>query len=348
MYLSKAPNIPTPLRTQVLLEIFMDRRAVLSTVGAGFLSALAGSGQAQSPAGRPLRFVVGYPAGGVADFAARTAAEGLAQVKGIQAIVENRAGAAGNIAMEYVAKQPADAGVFGVFTNSMLSTNPFVPQLASKTVDPFKDLVPVIAMVDMILVLAVSSQLGVSTLEQFLAKARAPGQRLRIGLAGVGTPHHLAALLLERTAGLDVTLVPYKGGAPMIVDVAGGHLDAVFTTIPVGGPMVAADKLRWIAVAQPASVKSLPGVPSLVDVFKGASIPSWIGVFAPASTPAEVVSALRETLTTAVNSPAISAKLRSNGLEPISWSRAETASRIQDETRYMKDFLGKIKLDFSA
>lgn len=301
--------------------------------------------QAQGLGGRQTRFVVAYPAGGVADFAARSVAEGMHSSASI-VLVENRSGAAGNIAMEYLARQPGDAGAFGVFANSIISTNPLVPQLASKSVDAFKDLVPVAAIAEMILVLAVSTQLGVNTLEQFLARARAPGQRLRIGLAGVGTPHHLAALLLERTAAIDVILVPYKGGAPMIVDAAGGHLDAVFTTIPVGGPMVAAGKLKWIAIAQPTSVKSLPGIPSLVEVYKGASIPSWIGVWAPATTPPEVLNTMHASINTTVNTPSIAAKLRNNGLEPLDLSRAETVARMSDEVKFMRDFLSKVKLDF--
>lgn len=326
----------------------MDRRQALSSLGAAIsIPMFSQVALAQSFGGRQTRFVVAYPAGGVADFAARSVAEGM-HSSASMVLVENRTGAAGNIAMEYLARQPGDAGAFGVFANSIISTNPLVPQLASKSVDAFKDLVPVAAIADMILVLAVSTQLGVNTLEQFLAKARAPGQRLRIGLAGVGTPHHLAALLLERTAAIDVTLVPYKGGAPMIVDAAGGHLDAVFTTIPVGGPMVAAGKLKWIAIAQPTSVKSLPGIPSLVDVYKGASIPSWIGVWAPATTPPEVLNTMHASINSTVNSSSIAAKLRNNGLEPLNLSRAETGARMSDEVKFMRDFLSKIKLEFQS
>ena len=335
----------------------MHRRTALAGLGATWLAGLSGPTSAQSPsaaqspllaAGRQLRLTVGFPAGGVVDFAARTVAEGVAQATGVTALVENRVGAAGNIAMEYVARQPADNPVIGVFANSIVTTNPFVPQLTSKTTDALKDLVPVSAIADMILVLAVSANLGVETLDQFLARARAPGQRLKIGLAGVGTPHHLAALLLERTAGLDMTLVPYKGGAPMIVDAAGGHIDAVFTTIPVGSPMVAAGKLRWIAVAQSKPVRSLPGIPSLIGVFKGVTVPSWIGAFASAHLPGDVLNAFNETLNTAANSPAIGSKLIANGLEPLSLTRAQTIAKVNDEAVFMKDFLGKIKVDFSA
>jgi tripartite-type tricarboxylate transporter receptor subunit TctC len=330
------------------MELIMDRRQVISSLGAGLASfGLPGQALSQTFGAKQTRFVVAFPAGGVVDFAARTVAEGL-QSSGSSVLVENKAGAGGNIAMEYVAKQAADSSNFGVFANSIFSTNPMVPQLASKSADALKDLVPVAAVADMILVLAVSSQLGVNNLEQFLAKAKAPGQRLRIGLAGVGTPHHLAALLLERSTGIDATMVPYKGGAPMIIDAAGGHVDAVFTTIPVGGPMVAAGKLKWIAIAQPTTVKSLPGIPSLVNVYKGASIPSWIGVWAPSNTPPEVLNAMNASINATVNSAAIANKLVGNGLEPLNLSRAEAATRMNEEVKFMKDFLSKVKLDFQA
>lgn len=326
----------------------MDRRQVLSSLVAAITTAMVPASYAQKWAGKQYRFVVGYPAGGVVDFAARTIADGLSQETGATFIVENKPGAASNIACEFVARQPGDAGVFGVFANSTLTTNPFVPQLSSKSVDPLKDLKPVVAFADMILVLAVTEQLGVNTLDAFLAKAKASPTPLRVGLAGIGSPHHLAALLLERSAQLNLNMVPYKGGAPMIADAAGGHLDAVFTTVPVGGPMVASGKLRWIAIAQPKTIASLPGVPSLVEVFKGSSVPSWIGVFAQASTPDEMIRSLHDSINKVVNSPAVSEKLRKNGLEPLNWTIPQTNQFIRDEAVFMKKFLSDFKLDFSA
>jgi tripartite-type tricarboxylate transporter receptor subunit TctC len=326
----------------------MDRRQIIAWMAATAAAQLANPAWAQSAVGKQARFIVGFPAGGVVDFAIRTTADALSANGQPLSIIENRAGASGNIALEFVARQSPESHQFAVLSNSVLTTNPFVPQLSSKAVDPFKDLVPVAAIADMVLLLAVTPQLGVTTLEQFLAKAREPGQRLRVGLAGTGTPHHLSALLLERSANLDLTMVPYKGGPPMIADAAGGHLDAVFTTIPVGGPMVASGKLRWIAVVQPNTLKNLPGVPSLVDVFKGQSIPSWVAVWAPASMAPETLDAMNALLNTAINSPATAAKLRNNGLEPLNLSRAEMNRRLNDEAKFMKDFLGKIKLDFQT
>lgn len=326
----------------------MDRRSALSTLGGGVLAALAPELHAQTLSGRTLRFMVGYPGGGVADFIARTCTEGLHGLTGATTVVENKPGASGNIALEAVAKAGPDSGVFGAFGNLQVTLNPLVPQFALKNVDPMRDLVPVIALADMILILAVSSQFGVKTLDQFMAKAKELGPRLRIGLAGVGTPHHLAALLIQRAAGLDMTMVPYKGGPPMIADAAGGHLDAVITTMPVGGPMVAAGKLNWIAIVPPTTIASLPGVPSLGSILKGETIPTGNTIFAPAGTPAPVIAELHDALRTLLHSPAVSAKLRANGLEPLNVPRADLPARLRDEAAFMKEFLTKSKVDFSA
>lgn len=324
----------------------MKRRTILAGAGAAWFgmqrTVLAQSDKQQ------IRLVVGYPAGGVADFAARTVAEGLTQAAGLQTLVENKPGFAGNISLEYVARQQGDSSVYGFFGNSQLSTHPFVAQLTSKTVDPFKDVVAIGAVSETILLLAVSAALGVNTLEEFLSRARQPGQRLRIGLAGVGTAHHFAALLLQKEANLDLLLVPYKGGAPMIVDAAGGHLDAVFTTLPVGGPMVAAGKMRWIAIAQPTRIASLPGIPSLVDVYRGAVIPSWSGLFASSSTPDSQLDFMHAALQKALALPAVAGKLRENGLEPLTLTRAQTDARVREDAKFMKDFLSKVPIDFST
>ena len=327
----------------------MRRRSLLKyTLATG----VAGIGQNtladQLLAGRNLKFVVGYPAGGVADFIARTCTEGLNGLVGAYTTVENKPGAAGNIAVDTVIKAGPDAGVFGAFSNLQITLNPLVPQFAMKNVDPMQDLIPVAAMADLILMLSVSTQFGVKTLDQFLAKAKELGPNVKMGLAGIGTPHHMAALLLQKNAGLDMTLVPYKGGPPMIADAAGGHLDAVITTLPVGGPMVQAGKMNWIAVVPPTSIPSLPGVPNLSSVLKGENIPTGNTVFAPAGTSPRVIAELSDAIRKLITSPAVNSKLRANGLEPTDVARSELHSRLKDEAAYMKDFLSKVKIDFST
>jgi tripartite-type tricarboxylate transporter receptor subunit TctC len=328
----------------------MQRRHALSLLFSGLGGLLPDQLIAQNSilSGRTLKFLVGYPGGGVADFIARTSTDGLNALTQATTVVENRPGAAGNIALEAVAKANPESGIFGAFGNLQVTMNPHVAQLSPKGVDPMRDLVPVVALADMILLLAVTPQLGVKTFDQFLAKAKELGPGLRMGLAGIGAPHHLAALLLQKNAGLDMTLVPYKGGAPMIADAAGGHLDAVITTLPVGNAMVQAGKLHWIAVVPPTTIPSLPEVPSMSKVLKGENIPTGNTIFAPAATPVAVLNELHDAVNKLLATPAVGSKLRANGLEPTILSRAELPSRLRDEAAYMKDFLSKVKVDFST
>ena len=326
----------------------MRRRSLLQAAAAMAVAPWSLGAGAQSFSGRTLKFMVGYPVGGVADFITRTTTDGLGTVLGANVVVENRPGAAGNIAVDAVLKATPESGTLGMFGNLQITMNPHVSQLAIKGGDPLRDLVPVIGLADMILMLAVTTPTGIKTLDQFMKQARDKGPDFRIGIAGIGAPHHLAVLLLQKNAELNMTLVPYKGGPPMMADAAGGHLDAVITTLPVGSPMVAAGKLHWVATVPATPIPSLPGLPSLSQVLKGESVPTGNGVFAPPGTPTAVAQELHNALRRQLEQSAIANKLRANGLEPLSGSRQEFAAKLQNESAYMKEFLAKVKVDFSS
>ena len=326
----------------------MRRRSLLQAAAAMAVAPWSLGAGAQSFSGRTLKFMVGYPVGGVADFITRTTTDGLGTVLGANVVVENRPGAAGNIAVDAVLKATPESGTLGMFGNLQITMNPHVSQLAIKGGDPLRDLVPVIGLADMILMLAVTTPTGIKTLDQFMKQARDKGPDFRIGIAGIGAPHHLAVLLLQKNAELNMTLVPYKGGPPMMADAAGGHLDAVITTLPVGSPMVAAGKLHWVATVPATPIPSLPGLPSLSQVLKGESVPTGNGVYAPPGTPTAVAQELHNALRRQLEQSAIANKLRANGLEPLSGSRQEFAAKLQNESAYMKEFLAKVKVDFSS
>ena len=326
----------------------MRKRSLLQAVAAMAVAPWSLGAGAQSFSGRTLKFMVGYPVGGVADFITRTTTDGLGTALGANVVVENRPGAAGNIAVDAVLKATPESGTLGMFGNLQITMNPHVSQLAIKGGDPLRDLVPVIGLADMILMLAVTTPTGIKTLDQFMKQARDKGPDFRIGIAGIGAPHHLAVLLLQKNAELNMTLVPYKGGPPMMADAAGGHLDAVIPTLPVGSPMVAAGKLHWVATVPATPIPSLPGLPSLSQVLKGESVPTGNGVYAPPGTPTAVAQELHNALRRQLEQSAIANKLRANGLEPLSGSRQEFAAKLQNESAYMKEFLAKVKVDFSS
>ena len=326
----------------------MQRRSLLNALAALPAAVWAPGSDAQSLSGKTLKFMVGYPVGGVADFITRTTTDGLGPMVGANVVVENKPGAAGNIAVDAVLKSTPESGTLGMFGNLQLTMNPHVPQLALKGADPLRDLIPIIGLADMILMLAVTPQTGIKNLDQFMRQARDKGPDFRIGIAGIGAPHHLAVLLLQKNAELNMTLVPYKGGPPMMADAAGGHLDAVITTLPVGSPMVAAAKLNWVATVPATPIPSLPGLPSLAQVLKGETVPTGNGIFAPPGTSAAMAQDLYNAMRRQMDNSTIVAKLRSNGLEPLSGSRQEFANKLQVESAYMKEFLAKVKVDFSS
>ena len=287
--------------------------------------------------------MVGYPAGGVADFIARSCTEGLNASLGAFTSVENKPGAAGNIAMDAVIKAGPDSGVFGAFSNLQVTLNPLVPQLALKNVDPMQELVPVAAMADLILMLCVSTQFGVKTLDQFLAKAKELGPNVKMGLAGIGTPHHMAALLLQKNAGLDMTLVPYKGGPPMIADAAGGHLDAVITTLPVGGPMVQAGKMKALALTGPKRTSSLPNVPTFQELgYKEMDLVGWFGLWAPAKTPRDRIERIAKEVQKALDSPEAVSFLDRLGMEPAYLPPKPFSDFVAEDMVRQKNFLNMI------
>jgi len=283
----------------------MQRRDVLGMTAAVAGAAWSPWARAQSFGGRTLRFVVGYPVGGVADFITRTTTDGLgAALGGANVLVENRPGAAGNLAVDAVLKASPDSGTLGMFGNLQMTMNPHVPQLSLKGADPLRDLVPIIGLADMILMLAVTTPTGITHLDQFLRQAREKGPNFRMGVAGIGAPHHLAVLLLQKNAELNMTPA---------------------TPIP-----------------------SLPGLPSLAQVLKGETVPTGNGVFAPPGTSAAMAQELHQALRRQLDQSAVVAKLRANGLEPLTGSRQDFVNKLQAESLYMKDFLAKVKVDFSS
>lgn len=322
----------------------MKRRSFLSALCATALSGRSFASAPYSFAGKQLRFVIPYNAGGVADSSARIGLEGLQTALGSGPVIcDNRPGANGNIGTEYVARQPADGTNFLVIPSSQLTTNAFVPELRIKGIDVLERFVPVAPLADTPLVLVVNANSGVKSFADLMRMAR--GSQLRFGNPGVGTPHHLAALLLEKHTGVRMIHAAYKGGAPMVADLAGQHLDAAFSSWSTAHGLVTAGKLKPLGSLQ--SGTAFGGLPSLNGELGGSSVPTWIGIFAVAGTPDGAMDAVNQATRTALHSPPLAARMKDLGLVPMPMSRAETAAKLKEEARFMRSFLGKIQLDFS-
>ena len=283
------------------------RRHWLLATASGCLLPVA---HAQTPAwpSRPLKIVVAYPPGGVSDVVARALAEQLAPRLGTSVVVENRAGASGTLAMNAVAKAPAD-GYSLVF--SALSPLTLSPHLGSVPYDPLKDLVPVASLMYSPVLLAATPALPEGDFKALLARARQQPGRLRWATSGNGSLGHLMLEAMAASAQVQITHVPYKGGGQQITDGLGGQFEVL--SVNTSGAVLQharEGRLRALAVGAPARLDALPQVPTLAELgFAGANLNSRFGLFAAAGTPAAVLDKLNSQVNTVLALPAMRERL---------------------------------------
>ena len=264
---------------------------------------LAGGGVAQADdfPSHALRVVVPYAAGGPSDTGARFAAEALSRVLKQPVIVENRGGGGGLNATESYLQTDADGytilvGAIGPFT--------IIPAAKHVSYDIEKDFIPLGTVWRSAQLLAVRKTLGVTTVAQFVAKAKAAPGKLTMGSAGVGAVTHLAIELLKREAGIDVIHVPFRSTGETMPSLLGGQIDALFGDAPILAPQVRADKIQALAVAAPQRAAALPDVPTMGEAgFPGVIAESWYGFVVSAKTPPAIVKRLQDALATAQNDP---------------------------------------------
>jgi tripartite-type tricarboxylate transporter receptor subunit TctC len=288
------------------------------------LAALLALGPAQAHAQawpeRPVRVIVAFAAGGSTDVAVRAISDRLAQSLGQPVLVENRPGAAGNIAAEYVAKQPADGHVVLASADS-LASNPHL--FRNLPFDPAKDLVPVVQLTRQPVVLAVHPSLGVTSLAELVALARSkPG--LGYATSGAGSIQHMAGEWFAQLAGIRLTHVPYKGGGQAVNDLVGGQ-------VPIGSlgntpllPHHRAGKIRILAQTTARRSPSLPDVPTYEEAgMRGLVLEQWLALFVAAGTPQPVIQRLAAEVTKVLAEPAIRERYAQVGLEPVGGTPAD-------------------------
>jgi tripartite-type tricarboxylate transporter receptor subunit TctC len=271
---------------------------------------------AQAPyPSKPIRIIVPFPPGGANDFLARLLAERMFQNIGQPIIVENKVGAAGNIATEYVARQPADGYTLLVSANTHITNPSFFAKLPF---DPIKDFEPVTLAVTIPFVLVVSSAIPANNVREFIALARAKPGTITFGTAGIGTPHHLAAELLKSMATIDMVHVPYKGGGPIIPALITGEVNSAIAAINSLIPLIKAGKIRALGLAGPERLTILPDVPTIAEngPVPGYDVDSWLAILAPVGTPKHIVSRLNTEINRIVRDPQVKAdKLAPVGLK---------------------------------
>ncbi len=286
---------------------------------------------AQGYPSKPLRMLVGAPPGGTTDIVARMIAQKLGERLGQTVVVENRAGAGGNIGMDGVAKAAPDGYTFGM-AYSGLSINPSV--MKAMPFDTLRDLAPVSLVATVPMFLIVDPAMQVTSVKELIDRAKANPGKLAIAASSFAAVSHLSAELLKQRAGIDMTTVVYKGSAPAWVDVMGGRVAAMFDTVAGSSPHVKAGKLRAIAVGGSKRMSTLPDVPTLQESgLPDFEIRSWYGVVAPAKTPPEIIERVSREIAEIVKAADLRENFASQMLEPVGNSPAEFGAFIRSEMR---------------
>jgi tripartite-type tricarboxylate transporter receptor subunit TctC len=298
--------------------------AILAVSAAATLDAAA---QSAYPA-KPVRLVLGFPAGTNVDVLARPLAQRLTEMLGQPMVVENRPGATGLIANELVAKAPPDGYTLLVAPGSSLTSTPHLR--IRKPYDTLKDFAPIIQINAFPQVLIVNPTVPAKTVKELVAVAKARPGVLTFGSSGNGSAFHLAGELFKTVAKIDMLHVPYKGGNVALTDLLAGRIDLMFYSLAIANPQIKAGKLRAIAVTGRKRDPLQPGVPTVDESgLKGYEITGWHGFLAPAGTPPDVIDRLNAAIAKILGTPEIRELWTSQGMEVVTNTPAEFAQRIR-------------------
>ncbi|MET0540919.1 MAG: tripartite tricarboxylate transporter substrate binding protein [Variovorax sp.] len=307
-------------------------RNLLAALGAasGLLLAPPALSQGTYP-NRPVKVIVALPAGGSVDMVARLVSQQLASDLGQSFVVDNRAGASGQIGVPVVAKAPPDGYTIMVSPASFLTTNKSI--FKTLPYDPETDFAPVTKLVNQAMVLVVRDKSRFATVGDVLKAAKAEPGKLNYASSGDGSPQHLAGLLFESRTGVKLMHIPYKGGAPAITDLMGGVVDMVFAPLPEALPHIKSGKLHPVGLLSDKRSVSAPDIPTLREGgVDNVVLSAWIGLLAPARTPQPVLDQLDKSAKALLRGDA-KAKLVELGMEPAADEAKPLAQVIRDEIR---------------
>ena len=299
-------------------------------VAVGLLPTPGGAlAQAPYPA-RPISMVVGFAQGGGTDTASRIIAKRLSENLGQPVLVENKAGAGGNIATEFVVKAPPDGYTILLGSVGTLAITPHLPP--KPPFDSLRDLVPITMAVVFPNVLVIHPSVPANTLADFVKLAKAKPGVLNYGSSGVGNAGHLAGELFRIQAGIDIVHVPYKGGGPATPDLLGGQISAIFATPASVVGHIKTGRLRALATTGPQRSLAMPDVPTIAESgYPGYEAVNWYAYVAPAKTPKEILVRLNQELVKVLNVPEVREQLISHGLEPQPGPAESLAKYIERE-----------------
>jgi tripartite-type tricarboxylate transporter receptor subunit TctC len=301
----------------------------LQFVASGVLGAMPRAGWAQSYPSRTITLVVFTPPGGAPDIVGRLIAQALSQRLGQAIVVENRPGAGGNLALQAVARAPADG------TTLLLVATPHAVNVTlyeKSSVNVLRDLVPVGTINNDSFVMLVNPSLPVKTVSEFIAYTKANPGKVNMSSSGTGNLSHLAGELFRMTTGADMTAVPYRGTPAALTALMTGDAHVMFDGLPSAIPHIRDGKLRALGVTAEKPVSSLPNVPAIAATAPGYTVTGWLGIGAPTGTPAEIVNRLNKEINAVLADPAIAARLAGIGSDPRPGTPAEFGRFIAAET----------------
>jgi len=312
----------------------LNRRLVLASTIALLATTAPAVAQTGWPV-KPVRIVVPFAPGGTTDILARAVAPELSKAFGQQFVVENKAGAGGNLGAEAVAKSAADGYTLLMGTVGTHGINrALYPKLPY---DPFSDFAPVtlVAAVPNVMVIPADAARAnaIHTVQDFIKLAKSRPGKFNMGSSGNGTSIHLAGELFKSQTGLFMTHIPYRGSGPALLDLVGGQVDVMFDNLPSAMQLIKSGKLKALAVTSLTRSAALPDVPTLEEAagLKGFEATSWFGLLAPAGTPPDIVNRVQQEVARALSTPAIKEKMLSQGAIPSGNTPAQFASLIESE-----------------
>jgi tripartite-type tricarboxylate transporter receptor subunit TctC len=306
---------------------FPRRTFLHLAAGAAALPAVSRMARAQAYPSRPVRIIVGFPAGGATDIQARLMGQWLSDRLGQQFIIENRSGASGNIGTEAVAKAPADGyTLLQVVTPNVINAALYT----NLNFDFMRDIAPVICSARLAYMVVVHPSVPATTIPEFIAYAKANPGKINYGSAGHGTPQNICCELFKMMTGVNLVHIPYRGGAPATSDLVGGHLQVIFSPVSESIEHVKAGKLRVLAVTTAARLDVLPDVPTVADFVPGYEASGFAGIGVPTNTPAEIINMLNKELNAGLADSKIKTRIVELGGTVLGGSPAEFATILSN------------------
>ena len=296
----------------------------LHHISAALLAVATVTASAQTYPDKAVRIVVPYPPGGGADITARPIVQKLNELWAVPVIIDYRGGASGMIGAEIVAKAPADGYTLLVSASAEAALN--VALFPKMPYDPVKDFAPITLATLTPMALVVHPSVPVASVREYIAMAKTKPGSMTYGSAGAGSAHHFAGEWLKMAAHIDIQHASYKGQAPVLIDMIGGHLQSGFATLLPAMQHVKAGKLRALAVTTQKRAPLLPDVPALADTLPGFDVAQWNAVWAPAATPKAVLEKLSMDIIRIVQSPEYKARMAEQGSEAVGSSPSELAA----------------------